>query len=583
MKHALALLLLGALAPPAAAELAVPTMPVSEIRAGMTGHGLTVFRGTKIERFPIEVVDVLRNFLPKQDLILIRCGGLAAKDEFNVAAGMSGSPIYVDGKLIGALAYGWSFLNESLAGVTPIQAILDDTTRPTGRPPADTADADPRAADDPVGAGRRGLRPLRAPLFVTGGDERALAALERELAPFHLRPMRGGGGGSSTRPELKDLQLEAGSACFVELMRGDVGVSILGTVTARDGDRVFAFGHPFFDSGERRWPLGNGWINYTFGSVFDAFKMGEPGVTVGALLQDRQAGVAGTIGAGVDFFPATVRVTNAVSKRSETYAVEILNDRDFSASMLGFLTGSAIGRSEGSREPARVDVELRAKIRGREKPIVYRDTIASRFGPSLFLATSMVSRVLGNPFQGVTLDRVELDAVVHHEDVAATLVAATFDRAEVRPGETIEIAVRMRRHRGEDHVERMRVTIPERAPPGVALQIDVRGGDDVTPDVAPARNLEGVIATIEGFHPSTDLVAEIAVPGVVVDLRARRLRDLPASALEALLAGTGRSEMAIEQAVERTVKSTSFAISGSLRLSIPVVSGDPDSPPAKDK
>jgi len=573
----LALLMVLAFATPSAAELDTAIMPVPEIRSGMKGYGLTVFKGTKIERFSIEIVDVIRNFLPKQDMILIRCGGLAAADKFNVAAGMSGSPIYVDGKLIGALAYGWTFMNESLAGVTPIGAMVDGTSRPTGKP---TSAPRSGGLTDRV----RGLRPLRAPLLVSGVHDRALAELERQIAPYNLRAMRSGGSGTATtRPELKDLRLEPGSSCFVELMRGDVGASILGTVTALDGKRVYAFGHSFFDSGERRWPLGNGWINYTFGSTYDGFKMGESGVTLGALTQDRQAGVAGELGLKTDFFPARVTVTNAVSKRSESYDVEILNDRDFSAQMIGMLASSALARSEGSSESARVDVVLRATIRGRDKPVIFRDTIASRFGPSLFVATSMVSRILGNPFREVALERVEIDVVVRHENAQVNLAAATFDRAHARPGEAVEVTIRMRRRLGDDHFERMRIVIPKTAPVGQALRIVIQGGDNVSPDVPAARDLEGIIAIIEGFHPSTDLVAEIQVPGIDVDTGSGRLRDLPASALEALLAGTGRSEITLSQSFERTVKSTKFAVSGSLVLTLPIVSPESDPSLMKDK
>jgi hypothetical protein len=460
------------------------------------------------------------------------------------------------------VAYTWSFTREALAGVTPIGAMIRDTDRPLERPGA--AGALPRAGSDEGGR----LRRLASPLLVSGASPRSVERLRDRLRPFGMRVEQGGGAGP--RKGLEGLKLEPGSACAVDLMRGDTSWTVLGTVTAVEGKRVLAFGHSFFDSGERRWPLSTAWVNYTVGAA-SSFKMGETVRPVGALVQDRQAAVAGELGLDAPMIPAAVTVRNGITKREETLSVEIVQDPMLTSIMLGFLVGDALLVAESSMEPTRVDVDLRVKVAGREKPVVYRDVFTSSSGPSAFGASSMVSRILQNPYERVTLERIHLVAEVVHDEGSARIESVRVDRDRAAPGEAVQVRVTIRPRRGERLTHVVPVRVPERAVPGSVLHVRVMGGDDVSPDLAPADDLEGIIRTIEAFHPSTDLVAEVQLPRIDVTHRGRTVRGVPASVLEGLLPSSGTAPVGLRQATVRSRVATDHAIRGFATVQITVV------------
>jgi hypothetical protein len=484
--------------------------------------------------------------------------------EFGVAAGMSGSPIYLDGKLAGALAYGWSFANEALAGITPIEAMIRDTARP---PEHETPAGTPRGSG---GEGRARLRRLTTPLAVSGLSPRVLDRLASRLASRGVRPIRGGGGGGR-RPGFDDLRLEPGAACSVELMRGDIAAAMLGTVTAVDGTRVLAFGHSSFDSGERIWPLATAWINYTVGSPYSSFKMWESGRLVGALVQDRQAGVAGEIGRSAPMIPAVVRVKNGVTGRADVFRVEVVQDPFYTGIMLSTLIDQAVSTAEGSMGPTRVRSELRLVLRGREKPVVSRDVFASEWGPTAYGAGAMIGRLLRNPFEKVVLERVELDAEVVHDRGDAWIETVMPGRQTVAPGDEVTVRVTLRSRRGERRTVAVPVRIPAGAIPGRPIELRIMGGDDVRPDVPTPDDVEGVIRLIEAFSPSTDLVVEVPVPRIDVTRRGRTVRGVPASVLEGLLPSAGDGAVRLDQAVLRSKVSTDRAVRGSAVLRLNVV------------
>ncbi|MGZ3443333.1 MAG: SpoIVB peptidase S55 domain-containing protein, partial [Polyangia bacterium] len=256
----------------------VSIMPISEIRAGMKGYGLTVFQGLKPERFDIRVISVLHNFLPKQDIILVQSDDPRLIHS-GIVAGMSGSPIYIEGRLAGALSYGWHFAKDPIAGVTPIETMMAELKRPLrGRLSTPVAEAaneprnQPRAADgrrsldDVIASRREGndrlaarapmlarlpLPPLpeggeprlvraSVPLSLAGFGAAAFAELTHALEPFHVVPLQAGGAGRGNGAG--PSRFEDGGSIAVELIRGDVSAAGTGTVTRVEGDKVLAFG-----------------------------------------------------------------------------------------------------------------------------------------------------------------------------------------------------------------------------------------------------------------------------------------------------------------------------------------------------
>ena len=262
---------------------AVQTISVAKLRRGMRGHGLTVFHGRTPEKFTVKLLGILHNTFPKQDLILILCDDPKLKKS-GVAAGMSGSPIYFNGKLAGALAYGPVWAQAPVAMVTPIKNMLDVLKRPV-RGPKKTVLASrykwsrrdrsalaqlglgypklhrlPRPGLTFASAGPGAFRRLSVPVTVSGLGREGLAALEKEMQPYGMFPVRGGGGGGrATKRYGKVSRYKAGSAIGVQYIRGDVTATATGTVTAVVGDKVLAFGHPFWGFGEHYVPTVGAW------------------------------------------------------------------------------------------------------------------------------------------------------------------------------------------------------------------------------------------------------------------------------------------------------------------------------------
>src|SRR6185312_4875340 len=329
----------------------VSIMPLSEIRAGMKGYGLTVFQGLKPERFDIRVISVLHNFLPKQDIILVQSDDPRLIHS-GIVAGMSGSPIYIEGRLAGALSYGWHFAKDPIAGVTPIESMMADLKRPLrGRLSTPVAEAanepryQPRAGDGSRNDGTRGpdgrrslddviasrhevasRSPLLArlplpalpegaeprlvrasvPLSLAGFGAAAFAELSHALEPFHVVPLQAGGAGRGNAAG--PSRFEDGGSIAVELIRGDVSAAGTGTVTRVEGDKVLAFGHPMFNVGEIYLPIASAEIHTFMSALSSSFKMASPLKELGSLIQDRQSGIIGDTSQRADMIPVHVRV-----------------------------------------------------------------------------------------------------------------------------------------------------------------------------------------------------------------------------------------------------------------------------------
>ncbi len=323
------------------------TIAPDAIKPGMEGYGLTVFEGTKPDRFHIKVIGVLHNFLPKQDLILIQSDDPRLIHS-GIVAGMSGSPIFIntsDGdRLAGALAYGWHFAKDPIAGVTPIDNMLAAARTPLrgrDRTPASEAALDKPLPDERLAQAPRhrglplpppladgeapNLMRAAVPLSVSGFGARAVGDLTDAFAPYHVVPMAAGG---AAKPGVTGpTRFEPGSAIAVELVRGeDMNVSGTGTVTWVDGDRVIAFGHPMFNVGEIYLPIATAEVHTFMSSISSSFKFASPAVEAGTLVQDRQAAIVGETGARADMIPVRVRVTSP-GKAERVFRVEVVRHR----------------------------------------------------------------------------------------------------------------------------------------------------------------------------------------------------------------------------------------------------------------
>ena len=351
----------------------VETMDVDDVRPGMRGYGLTVFRGTRPERFDVEVLDTIHNFRPHMDLVLIRPTH-PTLEHAGTVGGMSGSPIFIEGKLIGAYAYGWEFGRDPVAGVTPIASMLAELRRPRRTPsgiipgsgiPFDigpTPITSPRARWEslsqsalahrtPVSTAYGSLVPAMTPMAVTGMGVNATRHLAEALEPFGIVPLQGAGGGGTARPaDDAPRHYENGGAIGVRMIQGDISGNVTGTVTLVTPEGVLAFGHPMMGLGETAFPATLARVMWILASERRSFKISEPVRSLGALVNDRGSAVVVDSRASAPTIPMRVSIHGVPGARSR-----LGSTRRFTASAMAAVSRSLCGWSASGRKSDAID------------------------------------------------------------------------------------------------------------------------------------------------------------------------------------------------------------------------------------
>ncbi len=515
-------------------------LPLDAITPGMRGHGETVRHGTRLDRFEVEVIDIARNWLAKQDVILVRCLGEEFADH-QIAQGMSGSPIWFEGRLAGALSYTFAWAKHAIGAVTPIHDMLAESRRveegrPTGAlPPTPLADPHRRRATSGP------FRPIGTPLALGGFSDAGRERLLGELTNTGLLVVAAPGGGVPVggRPGLAGAAaLEApvvpGAAITVDLLRGDFSASALGTITAIDGDRVLAFGHEFGSYGEVLLPASVGYVFTTIASREISFKIGGPIREIGALVQDRPSGIVVDRTRKAPMVPVRATFRNAVTKREETFRFEVTPNLLFFQPLLQAALREAFTKAEGGIGPNTKRARMTVRLKGLD-PWTYEDRIAGFDGGYQRMLMHLVDRPLTHPTQRPEFESFELDVDIEHTDRRAKIRHVTASRDEVRPGDAVTLTVVLEAvEPGAPIVERLDIVVPDDAPEG-NYAIHVLGGDLVPADVAQPRDIADYPALYAAFHHATELCAVLPRAKVDVDLDGHLLRRLPLSSLPRLV------------------------------------------------
>ncbi|MFO0945971.1 MAG: SpoIVB peptidase S55 domain-containing protein [Planctomycetota bacterium] len=321
---------------------------VDDVKPGMTGYGITVLKGTQTERFLVEVIGVLKSYSPGRDMILVRVAGLGL-EKTGVMSGMSGSPVYVNEKLLGAIAFTWPFGKEPIGGITPFSQMIEYSKQVTSkeqwisdhreylldRPYLVAADHEsgtqasisiPASSSIPQAWGGQMVR-LQTPLATSSMSTAAMEELTRVLGPMGMVPVQGGAASEHILAEHMNAKIEPGGAMAVGLVTGDVSMSAIGTVTAVTGDRVHGFGHPFFGSGICEFPLQTAYIHTVIPRQTVSSKMGSAISTVGKVDADVSTCVAGWLGKSADMVPLTVHVQSNISSLDKVFKCQVVRDR----------------------------------------------------------------------------------------------------------------------------------------------------------------------------------------------------------------------------------------------------------------
>lgn len=490
-----------------------PLMDLEDVRPGMTGIGKTVIQGTKIDDFDVEVLSILKQNGPTGDKILVKVSGDVIDKSGGIAAGMSGSPVYIDGKLIGAIAYGWSMTDRRIGMVTPIYEMLkmDKLTADGVENPKESAES----ANSPVA--------LSTPLMVSGLGQRALEKLTEQLKPYNLAPVLTGTVGDAANVK---AELEPGSAMGVQLMRGDIDMTAVGTVTYRDGDKILGFGHPFLKRGGVGYFLTTAYIHRTIPSLDNSFKLGAALDLAGTIEQDRGDGVLGTVGRYPHNIPLRVHVKDLDTNRENNLFVQIIQDELLSPALV---TTAAMQAIEQTIDRTGLGTSwVKIEMLGRNLPgkTLVRENMF--FHPTDIGAGSLgellegLAIVLNNSFNSVEIMDVKLDVQVEQAVRIAKIEQVQTKTVTAKPGDTIPICVTLKPFRGDAIQQTVNFTVPEHQAPG-PMTVMVRGGGSLSPlqkllvqlgsqeTVQPAepKNLEEYLQDYIQRDRNNELVAEV--------------------------------------------------------------------------
>lgn len=471
----------------AAAPLASPSfMPVDEIRPGMVGTGHTVFAGATREPFKAHIIGVLKNVIgPKRDIILARLEGGPIKDA-GVIQGMSGSPVYIDGRLIGAVSYALgAFPKEAIAGITPIAEMVEDAALATPRSVAGNVAlefpltpervsvalraAHARLFGAPMteAAAAQGLRPIGVPLVLGGIEPGVADFLRNALSTTAFVPMSGGTGTGTpngrTTEQTNDRPFEPGDAIGVSIINGDLQIGATGTVTHVDGARVYAFGHPFLNLGPIDFPMTKADVMAVLPSMATSMKIASMGREVGAITQDRATTIAGRVGARATMIPVTMKLTSERGIRRDL-KFGIVHD-PLLTPLYGYVAVlNALISYERQAGASTFALKGSVDVEG-QKPVTFDDVVSGESALPMGAASvaGPLAALLATDRGTARVTGISLEIAARETTATATIERAWIDALRPRPGDIVPLHVQVRHFRGGTETFTMPIEVPAHA------------------------------------------------------------------------------------------------------------------------
>ena len=478
---------------------APPYYPIDQVKPGMTAIGHTVWQGDRIEEFKVHIIGVLRNVIgPKRDLILAKLeGGPLAHT--GVIAGMSGSPVYIDGQLVGAVSYSLgAFSKEPIAGITPIAEMIDAATLDTPRAPIGTrvrletpvtresvaaalrasmswarpfADrpSDVQVFGDVQGQVATMLRPIATPLNLGGFSPEVAELLGASFRDYGFMPVAGAAAAQSQ--QTSTMPLRPGSAVGVNIVSGDFNMGATGTVTEVIGNKVYAFGHPFLNLGPIAFPMTQAYVHTLLPSMTSSMKIATLGDVIGTVQQDRATTIAGLTGNGPTTIPVKIALESERGFRKE-FAFRVVNDQLFTplftyVSVLSTLTSY-------ERETGAATFNIRGTMNVKSHGEIKIEDLFSGNSASLNAAGSVMAPLtflLDNDFEPVQIESVDLTIQSTEQPRTATIERVWLDGARARAGRVVPLKVLMRTYRGEEVVSTVPLQIPANATGSLSVMV----------------------------------------------------------------------------------------------------------------
>jgi hypothetical protein len=548
---------------------ATTSFPIDELKPGMVGIGRTVFQGDRLEEFKVHILGVLRNVIgPRRNLILAKLEGGPLADT-GVIAGMSGSPVYIDGRLVGAVSYSLGqFSKEPIAGITPIDEMVEATAQSVARRPAtrvalqmplspeNMRESLRQAfswmrpfAENPsdvqvFGTGLDAsvgtmLRPIATPITIGGFDASVIDPVVTAFREQGFLPMMAGAGGQNT-PAASNGPLRPGDPVGVALVTGDLEFGATGTVTEVDGNRVYAFGHPFYGLGPTQFPMTRAYVHTILPSLFSSSKLASTGEIIGTVQQDRATAIAGTLGTGPTLIPINLKLTSDRGT-TKTFKMSVVNDQLFTPLLAYVSILNTLSSYERQNGAASYAVRGSATVKKYGK-IDFEDLFTGDT-PSIGAATYVVGPInflLRNAFEDVDIEGLNLEIDASEQAKTATLERVWIDGNRPKPGTTVTLKALMRTYRGEEITRSVPVEIPANARGSVSImvadgsrlsQMEAR---ELQLQPLQTRDLPQMIRVLNQVRKNNRLYVRLVTPDAGAVVRGESLSSLPPSVLSVM-------------------------------------------------
>ncbi|MBV8816944.1 MAG: hypothetical protein JO022_01235, partial [Acidobacteriaceae bacterium] len=459
--------------------------PLKDIRAGQKGIGKTVFSGDKIEDFQVEVLGILKNIGPDQSVIIARLSG-GQLEKTGVIQGMSGSPVYIDGKLVGAVALAFSFAKDPIAGIRPIEDMLPLGAR---QQIAARGAAVPR----PAKSGDSDLIEIATPLSFNGFTPATIQHFSEQMRQLGLEPRQGVSSGGQIPAKMGDpSRLRPGEMISVQLLSGDWGIGADGTVTEVDGNRIFAFGHRFLSVGGTELPFARANVLTVLANLSSSFKISSPLEWMGTITEDRSTSIYGELARKAATIPLTIDV-NGYRHAPLSYHMEMVNDRILSPFILQMAVFSAIDATERTLGMGSFSLKGQIDFQQNFPPLRLDNTYAGDFGvpqtASLGVSTPL-SYIMSAGFDTLKVKDIRLSIDASEKKDVLQLDQVAVSKREIHPGDTVELAVTLAGENGAEMMRSIKYKVPIGAPAGT-LQFTV--ADATTTNLTEFQQTIGVL------------------------------------------------------------------------------------------
>src|SRR5665648_55411 len=524
-------------------------MPVSEIKPGMKGIGKTVFHGTQIETFQVDIIDIVKGEDDINHFILANLNGDKIEEGGGISAGMSGSPVYIDDRLIGAVSYAWEMSEHNLCLVTPIQEMLEIFNLPYNNSHITSQEYkinnslyftgekankikvknSVKNNNFPELVGREEITfyPVASPVIISGIKGRTLESISFSLKKFNLIPIQGVGFNENSDINFQEVgerpsnKIEAGSAIGIQLTRGDVNITSIGTVTYREGNKILALGHPFLKKGKSSFLLSEMYIYHSFPNKVMPFKLGSPLNLVGKVVQDREAGILAILNSYPPVIPLKIQVTDINSGLSYQMGVQMINDYDLLEPLVSNITVQAIDNALDriGAGTAQIDIEIKGKKEGQElfrKNMYYSsDDIAIQ---AITEIPEIIDLIVNNYFEIVDLTAINIDIEIDTKKKICRVEEVVLENSSIKPGDYLEAKIKIRPFRGDLIEKTLTIHIPSDTPPGEALLM-VNGGGElnnyqeefVNSDKQDCKSLGEIFKNISDRPMGNQIIGEVII------------------------------------------------------------------------